>query len=123
MLIKERLKAIRQTLNVSQKIFAKSIFISTSYYAGIETGHRQVNSRIVNLICKVYNVNEDWILNEKGEMFDSAPPDVKLTELIDIFKKLNGFFKGYILHHIRELEKIQDNEIENHPPIKSKKTP
>jgi transcriptional regulator with XRE-family HTH domain len=110
MLINDRLKAIRKSLNVSQKIFAKGIFISTSYYAGIETGHRQVNNRIVDLISKVYNVSKDWILNERGEMFSSAPPDMKLEELVAIFGRLNSHFQGYILEQVKNLEKIQENK-------------
>jgi transcriptional regulator with XRE-family HTH domain len=111
MVLNDRLKTIRKTLSVSQKIFARGIFISTSYYAGIETGHRQVNDRIVDLVCKIYNVNKDWILTGRGDIFDSPPPDVRLKELMDIFKRLNGHFQGYILDQIRNLEKIQENEL------------
>jgi transcriptional regulator with XRE-family HTH domain len=110
MLINDRLKAIRKSLNVSQRIFAKGIFISTSYYAGIETGHRQVNNRIVDLISKVYNANKGWILNGQGEMFSAPPPDLRLEELTDIFGRLNNHFQGYILEQVKNLEKIQENE-------------
>jgi len=106
----ERLKAIRNTLNVSQKVFAKSIFISTSQYACLESGHRKIKDTILDSICKVYNVNKDWFLSGKGKMFDKTPPDVKLEELIDIYKRLNGHFQGYILDQIRSLEKVQKNE-------------
>jgi transcriptional regulator with XRE-family HTH domain len=106
----ERLKAVRHTLNVSQKVFAKSIFISTSYYACIEAGHRKLKDTILDSVCKIYNVNKDWLLSGKGSMFDTAPPDVKTEELIDIFKRLNGHFQGYILEQVRELDKIQKNE-------------
>ena len=108
----ERLKAVRQALNVSQKVFAKSIFISTSYYACMETGHRKIKTSILDSISKIYNVNQEWLLTGKGGMFDTEPPDVKLEELIDIFKRLNGHFQGYILDQIRNLEKIQEKEFE-----------
>jgi len=118
----ERLKAVRQALNVSQKVFAKSIFISTSYYACIETGHRKVKASVLDLINKIYNVNREWLLTGKGGMFDSEPPDVKLEELIDIFKRLNGHFQQYILDQVRNLEKIQEKELEkqNSRPRKAK---
>jgi hypothetical protein len=45
-------------------------------------------------------------------MFDTPPPDMRLEELIQIFTKLNGFFKDYILDHLRKLEKIQKEEQE-----------
>jgi hypothetical protein len=45
----------------------------------------------------------------KGGMFDTAPPNVRLQELIDIYQRLNPHFQGYIIDQIRNLEKIQDN--------------
>ena len=106
----ERLKAVRTTLKVSQKIFAKSIFISTSQYACLESGHRKVKDTILDSISKIYNVNKEWLSTGKGKMFATVPPDVKLEELIDIFKRLNGHFQGYIFDQVRNLEKIQKKE-------------
>jgi transcriptional regulator with XRE-family HTH domain len=108
--IHDRLKLIRKTLNVSQKTLAKGIVISTSYYAGLELGYRKVNNRSIDLMGTVYHVNRDWMLTGEGGMFDNPPPDMRLEELIQIFTKLNGFFKDYILEHIRKLEKIQKEE-------------
>jgi len=105
----ERLKAVRNALNVSQKVFAKSIFISTSQYACLESGHRKIKETILDSICKIYNVNKEWLASGKGKMFDKTPPDVKLEELLDIFKRLNSHFQGYILDQVRDLEKIQRN--------------
>ncbi|MDR0301208.1 MAG: helix-turn-helix domain-containing protein [Treponema sp.] len=107
----ERLKAVRHTLNVSQKVFAKAIFISTSYYACIETGHRKIKDTLLDSISKIYNVNKEWLLTGKGGMFDTEPPDVKQEELIGIFKRLNGHFQGYILDQVRHLDKIQKKEL------------
>ena len=98
-------------MNVSQKVFAKNIFVSTSHYACLESGHRKIKDTILDSISKVYNVNKDWLLTGKGEMFDAEPPDVKLEELIGIFKRLNVHFQGYILDHVRHLEKIQEREL------------
>jgi transcriptional regulator with XRE-family HTH domain len=111
MSIIERLKTVRHTLNVSQKVFAKNIFISTSYYACIESGHRKIKDSILDSISKIYNVDKNWLLTGKGGMFAADPPDVKLDELTSIFKRLNEHFQGYILDQIRNLDKIQKNEI------------
>ena len=108
--VKERLRAVRHSLNVSQKIFAKSIFISASYYACLEAGHRKIKDTILDSVSKIYNVSKEWLLTGKGEMFEAAPPDVKLEELIEIFKRLNDHFQGFILDQVRNLEKIQNDE-------------
>ena len=110
MTVIQRLKAVRQTLNISQKVLAKSIFMSTSNYACLESGHRNIKETVLDSISKVYNVNKEWLLTGKGKMFDAEPPDVKLEELITIFKRLNGHFRGYILDQMKHLDKIQKNE-------------
>ena len=44
-------------------------------------------------------------------MFLNEPPDVKLEELIGIFKRLNRHFQAYILDQVRTLEKVQKKEL------------
>ena len=112
MLTNERLKMVRQTLNLTQKNFAKSVFISTSHYTLIETGNRTIKDSFLDSLCKIYNVNKDWLVTGQGDMFLNEPPDVKLEELMDIFKRLNGHFQGYILDQVRNLEKFQKKEPE-----------
>ena len=108
----ERLKILRQTLNITQKVFAKSCFISTCHYTQIETGKRTIKDSFLDSVCKAYNANKDWLLTGQGDMFQNEPPDPKLEELIDIFKQLNGHFQSYILDQVRNLEKIQKKEPE-----------
>ena len=106
----ERLKAVRNTLGITQKVFAQSIFISKSQYACLESGHRRIKDTILDSISKVYNVNKEWLATGKGKMFDAEPPDAKLEELINIFKRLNGHFQGYILDLVKHLEALQKKE-------------
>ena len=101
---------LRKTLNLTQKAFAASIFISTSHYTLIETGKRKIKGSFLDSICKIYNVNKDWLTSGQGIMFNNEPPDVKLEELVGIFKRLNGHFQGYILDQVKNLEKLQKKE-------------
>jgi transcriptional regulator with XRE-family HTH domain len=84
--IKERIKAVRKALNLSQKDFCKGIFISQSLYAKIETGERKPTGRIYELISNKYKVNKEWLITGKGDMFLVPPPDVELEQLMDIIK-------------------------------------
>ena len=107
----ERLKAVRHTLNVSQTVFAKSIFLGKSQYACLESGHRKIKETVLDSISKVHGVNKEWLLTGNGNMFDSEPPDAKLEELINIYKKLNSHFQEYIIDQIKNLERIQQKEL------------
>jgi transcriptional regulator with XRE-family HTH domain len=107
-----RIKQIRQALNLSQRAFAKKIFISQSYYSAIELERQEVNDRIIHIVSTRLNVNRDWIATGRGDMFRDSPPDVKLDELVQIFNELNGLFQEYILQQTKRLRKVQEKEQE-----------
>jgi len=76
----------------------------------LETGRKRLKDLVLDSICQAYNINKKWILTGEGEMFGREPPDVKLEELIDTFKGLNGYFKEYLLDQVRQLDAIQRKE-------------
>jgi len=84
--------------------------MSTSNLACLESGYRKIKDTVLDTVSKIYNVNKEWLLTGKGEMFDMEPPDVKLEELSGIFKRLNVHFQGYILDQVKHLENIQKKE-------------
>ena len=109
MTINQRVKQVRQSLNLSQAKFAKSLSMSNGYIAGIELERNNVNDRIVKLICFTFNVNENWLKTGIGEMFNSE--DNQLTDLaVSTFKDLKPQYKEYILKQIEQLLEIQENE-------------
>jgi transcriptional regulator with XRE-family HTH domain len=110
--INERIKKIRTVLKVSQRDFCKRIFISQTLLGYIETGERNVNDRTIQLLSTEFNVNKDWILTGKGEMFTAPPPDIQLEKLIDIFKQLDKSLRDYLLEQSKGLLKIQKDKIE-----------
>jgi len=109
MTINQRVKELRQTLNLSQAKFAQAIAISNGYIAGIELENRKVNERIVKLICSTYNVSESWLKTGEGEIFDQAP-DERLDMAINLFKGLKPEFQDYVLQQIDKLLEIQSKD-------------
>lgn len=65
----ERLKIIRQELGLSQESFGKSINLSRSHIASLENGLRELTDRTISDICRIYNVNENWLRTGKDKMF------------------------------------------------------
>ena len=110
----QRIKEIRQYLNLSQAKFAKGIFVSSGYLAGIELGKRKVNERIAKLISFTYGVNENWLRSGNGEMFIRVE-DEKLEKLTACFKQLTPDFQEYILKQIEELLILQNKKIDTIP--------
>jgi transcriptional regulator with XRE-family HTH domain len=107
--INDRLKEVRQALNLSQRAFAQGIFLkSAGYYGDIETHRNEVNDRVVELVCSVYGVNKVWLKTGRGAMFSDKKIDTDLEEMIILFNQLNPHFKGYVLAQIKQLIKLQN---------------
>jgi transcriptional regulator with XRE-family HTH domain len=105
--VNAQIKAVRKALGLSQRSFCRGIFISQGFYAQIESGHKKANERIYELISTKYNVNKDWLLTGKGEMFSGPTPDVELEQLIEIYKELDPLFREYIMLQIKQLLNVQ----------------
>ena len=105
--INARIKAVRKALGLSQRAFCKGIFLSQGFYAQIEGGFKKANERIYELISTKYNVNKEWLLTGKGEMFSGPAPDVELEQLIEIYRELDPLFREYIMLQIKQLLSVQ----------------
>lgn len=68
-----RLKQIRKALNLTQQEFANRLKIKRNTVATYETGKSNPSDAAVSLICKEFNVCEEWLRNGTGEMFKAAP--------------------------------------------------
>jgi len=101
---------VRETLNVSQREFAKRIFISQTLLGDIELGNRNVNDRTIQLIATEFNVSKEWLLNGRGDMFTSPPPDLQLEKLTDIFRQLDKPLRNYLLDQSMGLLKLQQEK-------------
>ena len=67
------LKQIRKALNLTQQEFADRLKIKRNTVATYETGKSNPSDAAVSLICREFNVREEWLRNGTGEMFKAAP--------------------------------------------------
>ena len=65
----QRLKELRKTLNLTQQEFADKLGIKRNTVATYEVGKSNPSDAAVLLICREFNVNEEWLRNGIGEMF------------------------------------------------------
>ena len=106
-----RLKAIRAALSLSQREFAKGVFVSQSYFCDIETGNRKISERIIHLISVIYKVNKEWLKTGNGDMFSTSMTAVKLERLADVFAGLDELLQDYLIKQANELLMIQKKGI------------
>lgn len=107
--INQRLKEVRQALNMSQAKFAKALSMSNGYVAQVELGNTRVNDRIIKLMHFVLNVNEEWLRTGKGKMFEEKP-NTTLALAVSSFKELKPIYQEYVLKQIDQLLEIQSKE-------------
>ena len=106
MTVNERIREIRQTLKLSQRAFAKAVYVSNGYLADIELGHNEVKDRLIHLISNAFSVSKHWLLTGEGRMFNSTPEE-KLERMTGLFNELYPEFQDFVLRQIDELIELQ----------------
>ena len=77
----ERIKKLRKTLDLTQQEFADRIGLKRNTIASYETRiDREPTGSAISLICREFNVNEEWLRNGTGEMFLSISEDDEYTK-------------------------------------------
>lgn len=109
--IADRLKAIRAALNLSQREFAKGVFVSQSYFCNIEINKQKISERIIHLISVNYKVNKEWLKTGKGEMFSMSMTEAKLENLAGVFSELDELLQEYLIKQANELLAIQKKKM------------
>lgn len=65
----KRIKELRNALGMTQEEFAKRIGVKRNTIATYEMGRSTPSDAGISLICREFNVNEDWLRSGSGEMF------------------------------------------------------
>ena len=73
----ERIKELRKSLGLTQEKFAERLKMKRNTIANYEIGRNDPIPAVVTLICKEFNVNEDWLRNGTGEMFIEVPEEAE----------------------------------------------
>lgn len=76
----KRLKELRISLKLSQKVFAEKLGITDSGLSNLENGKRNLTEQMIISICREFNVNRVWLVEGVGEMFTNIPETI-LDEL------------------------------------------
>ena len=56
--------------------FGKALGVTKQTMSRIENGVNNVTDQMFLSVCRVYNVNEDWLRNGTGEMFNKPSDEV-----------------------------------------------
>lgn len=76
--MKDRIKQIRTNSGLNQSDFGKKISISRSAVWKIENGENTPSEQTINIICREFNVNENWLRTGTGDMYKLIPNKLEL---------------------------------------------
>ena len=85
--IYNRVRILRDTLGLTQSDFGEKVGVSKDVMANIEC-HRLKTAPHINffkLICKTFNVRNEWLFDGQGEMFDRQSESSLINKLQDEF--------------------------------------
>lgn len=71
----ERIKEVRNSLDLSQDAFAERIGVKGSSISLLESGRRNITEQVIKSICREFNVDYGWLTTGSGEMFVDSDED------------------------------------------------
>ena len=109
--MKDRIKALRQTLGLSMEKFAEPLGVTKGSISKIEHGENYPSTMLQKLICSTFNVNEDWLKTGNGEMFVTLGRKEKVVKYVaSLTKEPMDSKKLKLLETLAELD--SDEELE-----------
>ena len=103
--MQNRIKELRKALDKSQETFASEVGLSKNYISLVENGNRFLADRTVKDICRIYDVNEEWLRNGTGEMFIQKTKDEEISEMLaDVQKLEDDEFKHRLVSALAQLD-------------------
>lgn len=94
----------KNLLKLTQEEFAESIGLNRTTISLIESNKLNVSDRTLNDICKIHNVNKDWLLTGEGEIFQQLNEDDEFSRLIGMLLAEDDEFKKRIIKAMLELD-------------------
>lgn len=103
----ERIRKLRKTLNLTQQEFADSLNIKRGAIANYEIGRNEPIDAVISLICREYNVNEEWLRNGEGEMFIQLPEEDETAIYVsDLLEDIDNPFYDLIKDIMRTYKEL-----------------
>jgi len=110
--IGERIEILRKDLSMSRRVFGEKLGVSESVIVNIEYDRLKrpdQKESLYKLICKEFNVNEEWLRSGNGEMFIPLTRDQLITDFAADLIMENDTFKKRL---VEALAKLDENEWE-----------
>ena len=105
MTINERIRELRERLNISQTEFAENLGSGRGIIKNIEEGRTLPKPQLIDLITRVFNVNRTWLETGEGEMFVEMSRAEKIGRFVsDVLEDEPDSFRRRLIDILIELD-------------------
>lgn len=106
----KRVKEIRTRLKMKQHEFGGLLGIGRDAISNIELNRTEVKEPIIKLICKEFNINEEWLRTGNGEMFNSNSKEDDLAIWAGRLVKETGVEDSFMKQFVHMLSKLDTDD-------------
>lgn len=89
--MKERIKKVRKSNNLTMEQFGKKIGITKSSVSLLESGKNSPSEQTLKLICQEFNINKEWLSTGVGEMYNMVEDETAVI-VSDLLEKQNPMY-------------------------------
>ena len=101
----QRIKKLRKALDLTQQEFADRIGMKRNTIANYEIDRNEPSASVISLICREFNVNEEWLRHGTGEMFADKSRDESIIEFVnEVMAGRPDDFKLRFIHVLTTLD-------------------
>lgn len=104
----DRIKKVRQALNLSQDEFSSRLGLTRGAITNIELHKTEPKPLLVDLICSIYHVNENWLRTGEGEMFAQPTRDEEIAAFVGA--ALSGEDENFKRRLLSVLSRLDEKE-------------
>lgn len=103
--MKERIKAIRRYYGISQQELADRIHVNRGTVSNYEIGRSVPSDSAAAMICREFNVSEEWLRTGKGSMLVEKSREDELKQLFDrVLSDTPGTFRRDLVSALARLD-------------------
>lgn len=113
--IGERIEILRKDLSMSRRVFGERLGVSESVIVNIEYDRLKrpdQKESLYKLICKEFNVNEEWLRTGNGEMFIQLTRDQLIADFAADLIMENDTFKKRLVEALAKLDESEWDVLE-----------
>lgn len=114
----ERIKQIREYLEMSRSEFGKKLGVSGDVVNNLERGRVEIKEDRIKLICSVFDVDESWLRTGNGEMYQPSTKNQEISDFLNNIMELDD--KKFKKRFIESFARLEEKDWEHLEEIVTK---